>query len=56
MDTYNVLTMSLRVVFISWIAITAFMWASSDKPLETILKAQMDYVIEEAESVRILEK
>lgn len=56
MDTFDVLTISLRVVFIAWVAITVFTWVSGDKPLETIIKAQMNYIIEEAESVRILEK
>ncbi len=53
---FNVLLISFKIVFIAWIAITIFTWAQGGKPLETILRAQMDYVIEKAESVRILEK
>ncbi len=55
MDAFDILTISLKVVFISWVVITIFMWATGDKPLETIVKAQINYIIEEAESVQIFE-
>ena len=58
MKTFDLLTVSIKVVFIlliAWTVITFSIWIPSGKSLGIILKAQMDYVIKEAESVRIFE-